>query len=583
MSDDIVPSHVITPGRLQEAYQACLNQLIASDSLRRLWAKDVSLWPADERARSVGDASLGWLDLPHSLLEYMSRIGACVDGAQRDGFQDVVLIVTDEPHLAMEAAGGDSGESRWRRVFLLDSIEPAAIRSIDEQLDLPRTLFVFASKSGKHIEMHSLFLYFLARLKAHGACDLGRSFVAATEEGSYLAEHASTYGFRAAFIHPPGIPGHFSSLLHLSLLLSGLWRSDGRDLAARVIAMRDLCQSQTRAESNPALSLAALLAAGASDSHNKLLLHGAMSLQPVTHRIAHLVARSTSVGGRGIVPFNASVPFGMEAYRKGAIAVRLSMYGDEDASTQNSEFNAVDDDLPTVSIQLQTPADLGGEMFVWQVATALACSSLGVNPFDQPDARGGSNGSLAAVEDLAAGREFPTTRPRVVEKGLELYAEGDTRLEISTLNFTEALRTFFELRRANSYIAILCFSDGHDPAVQSAFVRMRDELASALDIPVMLNIGTRARHCFSESRTSSASNGLFLIVTAEAACDMAIPGAGYTFGQLQMAFAMAEFAALQSRQQPVMRVHLAAGLKSGLTELEHVFHQALSNTRAVAR
>src|SRR3954471_23505596 len=71
MSDDIVPSHVITPGRLQQAYQACLNQLIASDSLRRLWAKDVSLWPADERARSVGDASLGWLDLPHSLLEYM--------------------------------------------------------------------------------------------------------------------------------------------------------------------------------------------------------------------------------------------------------------------------------------------------------------------------------------------------------------------------------------------------------------------------------------------------------------------------------------------------------------------------------
>jgi glucose-6-phosphate isomerase len=112
---------------------------------------------------------------------------------------------------------------------------------------------------------------------------------------------------------------------------------------------------------------------------------------------------------------------------------------------------------------------------------------------------------------------------------------------------------------------------------------MRDELASALDIPVMLNIRSRARHCFNESPTNFASDGLFLIVTAEAACDIAIPGAGYTFGQLQMAFAMAEFDVLQSRQQPVVRVHLAAGLKSGLTELEHVLHQALSNTRAAAR
>ena len=47
-------------------------------------------------------------------------------------------------------------------------------------------------------------------------------------------------------------------------------------------------------------------------------------------------------------------------------------------------------------------------MFVWEVATALACSLLRVNPFDPPDARGGSNGLLEIVEDLAADHEFPT-------------------------------------------------------------------------------------------------------------------------------------------------------------------------------
>src|SRR5258707_1656429 len=92
--------------------------------------------------------------------------------------------------LAMKAASQASAEIRWRRIFLLDSIHPAAIRAIDEQLDFARTLFVFANKSGKSIEAHSLFLYFLSRLKSEGTTDPGRSFIAATEQGSYLAEHA---------------------------------------------------------------------------------------------------------------------------------------------------------------------------------------------------------------------------------------------------------------------------------------------------------------------------------------------------------------------------------------------------------
>src|SRR5205814_9543587 len=177
MSDDIVPSHVIAPGRLQHAYHARLNQLVASDSLQRLWAKDPSLWPADERTPNPSNANLAWLDLPNYLPQYIASITAFVDAAQRDGFQDVVLIATDEPKLTMEAGAPSSSEIRWRRIFLLDSIDPAAIRAIDEQLDFPRTLFVFVNKSGKHIETHSLFLYFLHRLKALGATDPGRSFV----------------------------------------------------------------------------------------------------------------------------------------------------------------------------------------------------------------------------------------------------------------------------------------------------------------------------------------------------------------------------------------------------------------------
>jgi hypothetical protein len=132
-------------------------------------------------------------------------------------------------------------------------------------------------------------------LKAQGAADPGRSFVAVTEDGSYLADHASCYGFRAVLLDPPGIYGRYSSLLHFALL-AALWRFDLTDQAARAVAMRDLCQAQSPHADNPALALAALPAAGAGDSHGRLLL-GTKSVQAATHRIAQMVGGSTSRAG----------------------------------------------------------------------------------------------------------------------------------------------------------------------------------------------------------------------------------------------------------------------------------------------
>jgi len=279
-------------------------------------------------------------------------------------------------------------------------------------------------------------------------------------------------------------------------------------------------------------------AAGAADSHNKLLLLGTRNLQAISHRIAQLVGGGTSGAGDRIIPFHCATPPPLQAYRKGVIAATLGMLAEEDAGIVDAEFRAMDEGIPTVSIKLQAPADWGAAMFVWEVATALTCSLLRVNPFHPSETDRGSNRLLRVVEDLAAHRELPALRPRALANGLQLYAEGETRYQISTLNVFEALRSFFELRRANSYIAIHGFIDGNDPTVQSALLRLRDKLTSAPDIPVALTAGTRALHCFDERYNGQhPSNALFLILTTETACDLDIPGAGYTFGQLRMAFA----------------------------------------------
>ena len=112
---------------------------------------------------------------------------------------------------------------------------------------------------------------------------------------------------------------------------------------------------------------------------------------------------------------------------------------------------------------------------------------------------------------------------------------------------------------------------------------LRDALASALEMPVLLSRGPRGVHCFDEGNIGGPPKGLSLILTAQPACDVLIPGAGYSFGQLPLAFAMAAFDALQSRQQAVVRVHVAAGVESGLAEFEYVIYQALSSIRVLTR
>ena len=61
-----------------------------------------------------------------------------------------------------------------------------------------------------------------------------------------------------------------------------------------------------------------------------------------------------------------------------------------------------------------------------------------------------------------------------------------------------------------------------------------------------------------------------MILTTEPAEDIGVPGAGYTFGQLQLALALSDFESLESRRKLVMQLHCIQGLEQGLSELELV-------------
>jgi transaldolase/glucose-6-phosphate isomerase len=145
-----LPVQILMPGLLQEAYQREFQDLVAADGIGRLWSKDPSLWPAGDSENKDLSTNLGWLDLPDQMGAQMAHVAAFT-AAAAEGFNDVLFVAMGDSNLAVETVLSISVEKRWKWIFVLDTTDPATVHAVDKQLDLQRTLFVFASKSGKLI------------------------------------------------------------------------------------------------------------------------------------------------------------------------------------------------------------------------------------------------------------------------------------------------------------------------------------------------------------------------------------------------------------------------------------------------
>ncbi|HKV64243.1 MAG TPA: hypothetical protein VJO16_20215 [Candidatus Acidoferrum sp.] len=524
------------------------------------------------------EGNLRWLDLPDQLESLLTRVAARAAMIEPAGFEDVVFVAIGDSNLAVETILRLPNAKIGQRSFLLDTIDPDSIRALDEMLRLDKTVFVFANKAGNQIEIQSLLLYFLKRLKMLGIDSPACHLITATEENSYLGEVAGEYNFLDSFLDPPGIHRRFSSLIHFNGFLTALCRLDPSDLLARTQAMREACWPAAPQESNPAVTLAAFLAATEMEGRDRLIFFSGERLNPTAQRIGYLVGASTGKKGHGILPAFGFASSHLSMIQQGCSAVILKFADEEEPQLDRRRHELREAGVPMVAIELHGPEELAAELFKWEIATALACSLIGVDPFHDPDIRESRTRAAQILEQLTTGKQSPLSTVRVREGALELFAEGETRQQISTLNMTEALRTLFGLRHRQGYIALLPFLN-YDEGAKQLLHMIREKLESVLELPVLITPGPRYIQAVGQVYLGGPPKGLILLLTAAPEKDLAIPGADYSFGQLQLALALGEFESLGRRRSPVIRWHLSSGAKRGLVELDAIITSALGKTR----
>jgi glucose-6-phosphate isomerase len=247
-----------------------------------------------------------------------------------------------------------------------------------------------------------------------------------------------------------------------------------------------------------------------------------------------LIAESTGKDGTGLLPvvLDTHSPELTEALPDLQV-VRL--VADERATHEVAEG------------EIEISGSLGGQLLVWEYATAVAGRLLGINPFDQPDVES----AKVAARGLLDARPQPTA-PAFTTDGIEVRTAGPLTVEGETLN--AAIAALLEALPENGYVAIQAYLDR--PA-HPEVTTLRDPLAARAHRPVTFGWGPRFLHSTGQFHKGGPAVGVFLQLVGSRGEDLAIPDRPFTFGQLIQAQAAGDAAVLADHGRPVLTLTVA--------------------------
>ena len=106
----------------------------------RVWKKDADIWTGGEESKW-----LGWLDIADEELANIASYKAFHDDITAAGFESVLLMGMGGSSLCPEVLSFTFGKTQFH---ILDSTVPDQVAAVEAKLDLAKTFFIVASKSG---------------------------------------------------------------------------------------------------------------------------------------------------------------------------------------------------------------------------------------------------------------------------------------------------------------------------------------------------------------------------------------------------------------------------------------------------
>jgi glucose-6-phosphate isomerase len=520
-----------------------------ANALARIWDGDPTVFTSDPAHEKSIKSRLGWLRSPTLMRGKAAELTGFAGEIKAAGFTDVVLLGMGGSSLCPEVLSRVYQQGAGLKLHVLDNTDPAAVREIDGLIAGKQTLFIVASKSGGTIEIQAFeHHYWEQTLEALGGdvAATGARFVAITDPSTKLGQLAEEKHFRKSFINPADIGGRYSAISYFGMLPAALLGAPVDKLVDTAVAFASASGPAVPAKDSVALWLGAAMGVAAKAGRDKLTLVISPAFASLGSWIEQLVAESTGKEGKGIVPVDMEPLGPPSVYAADRLFVHIR--GDEDVEQMAALAALEKAGHPVIRIALDGREALGREFFRWELATAFAGASLGVNPFDEPNvteaklatsallAVNTADGKLPAAEDTCGPRDADRIRAH-----LETLTSGD----------------YF------AFCGYFLRTEGRDAALAKMRVTVRDRSQNATTV----GYGPRFLHSTGQLHKGGPNNGVFLQLTADSPQDLPVPGEPYSFATLRNAQALGDLQVLRRRGRRALRVHLGADVDAGLAAL----------------
>jgi len=561
-------------GDADKTVRETLDDWRSNGKVRRLWRGDTTLWTEGDE-----DRWLGWLHIVDGQKEHPEHIRAIVEDVRSAGFRHAVVLgmggsslCPDVMRRTFDAVAG------FPELLVLDSTVPAQVRALDGTVDPEKTLFIVSSKSGSTTEPNAFQQYFFDRVaQAVGPERAGSHFIAITDPGSSLHRLAKEDRFRHIAHGVSSIGGRYSALSHFGMVPSGIMGIDVPAFLDRADVMVQSCASVVPPDVNPGVELGAILGTLAGRGRDKVTFVMSPSIGSLGSWLEQLLAESTGKEGRGLVPIDGEPLGTAEVYGDDRVFVHVRL------GSANDGHEAGVDALekaghPVIQISLEDKMDLGQEFFRWEIATAVAGSVLGINPFNQPDVEASKVATRKLTEEYEKSGKFPVEKPILEEDGMRLFTDRDNAEAIAASaggkGLPQYLKAHLDRLGAGDYFALNAYLEMNDENDEE-LTTLRRAVRDQKRVATTLGYGPRFLHSTGQLHKGGGNNGVFLQITSEDANDLEIPGQRYSFAILKRFQAQGDFEVLVERKRRALRVHLGPDVKAGLAGLRSLIQDIL--------
>lgn len=543
-------------GSLQVNVKDQIKQLQDMDFSNRMYQKDATLWTSDSESQAEVKKRMNWLTAPTDSQSIIHELSDMVLKGRALGLTHAVLLGMGGSSMAPEVfkllhRSNRGDENPGLELIILDSTDPEQVLAVEETAPIDTTLFIIASKSGTTAEINAFLSYFWELAQKRFGTRAGERFIAITDPGTKLEELARARGFWKVFSADPQVGGRNSALTAFGLVPAALIGWDVEKLWQNARAAAELCSPDKPVTANPGVVLGAIVGTAATLAKDKITLITDPAWTPFGAWLEQLIAESSGKNGKGIVPITDEPIINGAGYGNDRLFVYLRESG------ENQEYvNALQQaGHPAITMDIFVRYDLAGQFYLWEIATATACSILGVNSFDQPDVQDAKTRTVQGLADYRKNGKFPEEKPVVQLKAAKIMTQspidtqGDSLLEVINSfvvkNYTK-----------DDYIAINAFLPRNETNLKQ-LQTLREKLLNKFQLATTLGFGPRFLHSTGQLHKGGANNGLFIVVTAARTHDLEIPGEGISFGIMQRAQALGDLQALEAKGRRVLWIDLA--------------------------